>query len=375
MQIERGTWAEINLDAVAHNVKLAKENLRPSTRLCAVVKADAYGHGAVRVAQEAAKAGADFFAVALLQEGIDLREAGIEQPILVLGSMSTQPGVADFVVRYDISHAVFDEERLMLLNEAAVKQGKKAKIHIAVDTGMHRIGVHVKNAGVFAQKAAAYPGIEIEGVFSHFATADAADKEYAALQFERFKKAIREIEAKDIFIPIKHIANSAAITELEQYQMDMVRQGITLYGLHPAHMISCYSGFRPVMTVKAQVSFVKTLPAGCSIGYGRTFTTTRPFSIIATVPIGYADGVNRALSNTGYMLIKGQPAPIVGRVCMDQVMLDVSEIPDVKVGDEVIVFGGTELPFEKVAEWCHTICYEIVCAVSPRVPRVYVRDI
>ncbi len=373
MQIERGTWAEINLDAIAHNVRLAKKNLAPTTKLCAVVKADAYGHGAVRVAREAELAGADFFAVALLQEGIELREAGIEKPILVLGSMSTQPGVADFVVRYDISHAVFDEERLMLLNEAALKQGKKAKIHIAIDTGMHRIGVHTKNAAIFAERAAALPGIEIEGAFSHFATADADDKEYAAQQFRRFREALEAIEARGIHIPIRHIANSAAITELQQYQLDMVRQGITLYGLHPAHMIDCYSDFRPVMTVKAQVGFVKTLPLGCSIGYGRTFTTARPSSI-ATVPIGYADGVSRSLSNKGYMIVKGKAAPIVGRVCMDQVMLDVTDIPDVKVGDEVIVFGGRELPFEKVAEWAHTICYEIICAVSPRVPRVYVRD-
>lgn len=373
MQIERGTWAEINLDAIAHNVQLAKSNLLPDTKLCAVVKADAYGHGAIRIAQEAEKAGADFFAVALLQEAVNLREAGIEKPILALGSMSTQPGVADFAIRYDISQTVFDAERLMLLNEAALKQGKKAKIHIAVDTGMHRIGVQVKDAGLFAHKAAQLPGISIEGVFSHFATADADDKEYAAEQFRRFKEALADIERRGIHIPVKHIANSAAISELGEYQMDMVRQGITLYGLHPAHMIDCYSDFRPAMQVKAQVGFVKTLPIGCSIGYGRTFTTKK-FSTIATVPIGYADGVSRMLSNKGYMIIKDRPAPIVGRVCMDQVMLDVTDIPDVKVGDEVIVFGGVELPFEKVAEWAETICYEIVCAVSPRVPRVYVRD-
>jgi len=371
MLIERGTWAEVNLDAVAHNVQLAKKNLLTTTKLCAVVKADAYGHGAVRVAQEASRAGADFFAVAILQEAIELREAGIEKPILVLGSML--PGVAEYVVKYDISQTVFDEERLMALNYAGLKQGKKAKIHIAVDTGMHRIGVHVKDAGTFAKLAAALPGIEIEGVFSHFATADADDKEYAAYQFHRFHEALKDIEAYGVKIPIRHIANSAAITELERYQIDMVRQGITLYGLHPAHMIDCYSGFRPVMTVKATVSFVKTLPIGCSIGYGRTFTTTRP-SAIATVPIGYADGVNRMLSNKGYMIVKGKKAPIVGRVCMDQVMLDVTDIPDVQVGDEVVVFGGSQLPFEQVAKWCDTICYELICAVSPRVPRVYVRD-
>ena len=194
MHIQRGAWAEINLDAVAHNVQMAKANLKPTTKLCAVVKADAYGHGAVRVAQEAARNGADFFAVALLQEGVKLREAGIETPILVLGSML--PEVAEICVRYDISHAVFDEERLYALNAAALKLHTKAKIHIKIDTGMHRIGVHVRDAGRFAKLAASLPGIYIEGVFSHFATADADDKQYAAYQFERFQEALHLIEAE-----------------------------------------------------------------------------------------------------------------------------------------------------------------------------------
>ncbi len=370
MHIQRGAWAEINLDAVAHNVRAAKAQLRPGTKLCAVVKADAYGHGAIRVAQEAARNGADFMAVALLQEAVALRDAGIDMPILVLGAML--PDVADIVVHYDISHAVFDEERLYALNAAALRQHTKAKIHIKIDTGMHRIGVHVKDAGRFAKLAASLPGIYIEGVFSHFATADADDKDYAAYQFARFQEALRLIEAEGVSVPIKHIANSAAITELEEYQLDMVRQGITLYGLHPAHMIDCYKDFEPVMTVKTLVAFIKTLPAGCTIGYGRTFTTKRE-SKIATIPIGYADGVSRQLSNKGYMLINGEKAPIVGKICMDQIMLDVTDIPDVKVGDEVIVFGGRELPMELVAQWADTICYELICAVSPRVPREYVR--
>lgn len=368
--IDRGAWAEINLDAVAHNVKIAKQNLAKNTKLCAVVKADAYGHGAVAVAREAEKNGADFLAVALLQEGLELREAGITLPILVLGSL--QPGAANVVVQFDISHAVFDEERLYALNDAAVKLNKKAKIHIAIDTGMHRIGVHVKDAGKFAALAASLPGIDIEGIFSHFATADADDKAYAAHQFERFQEALEAIKAEGIKVPLAHIANSAALTELHEYQMDMVRQGITLYGLHPAHMIDCYEDFKPVMTVKSTVSFVKTLPSGSTIGYGRTYTLQRD-SVIATVPVGYADGVNRRLSNVGYMLVNGGKAPIVGRVCMDQVMLDVTDLPLVKVGDEVTVFGGKELPMELVAEWAGTICYELVCSVSPRMPRVYVR--
>ena len=369
--IDRGAWAEINLDAVAHNVQIAKSNLDPHTKLCAVVKADAYGHGAVAVAREAEKNGADFLAVALLQEGLELREAGIRLPILVLGSL--QPGAANVVVQFDISHAVFDEERLYALNEAAVKLNKKARIHIAIDTGMHRIGVHVRDAGEFAAKAAALPGIEIEGVFSHFATADADDKAYAAHQFERFQEALKLIREKGIRVPLAHIANSAALTELREYQMDMVRQGITLYGLHPAHMSDCYKDFEPVMTVKSTVSFVKSLPAGATIGYGRTYTLSRP-SVIATVPVGYADGVNRRLSNVGYMVVGGGRAPIVGRVCMDQVMLDVTDLPPVKAGDEVTVFGGKDLPMELVAQWAGTICYELVCSVSPRMPRRYVRN-
>lgn len=370
MHIQRGSWAEINLDAIAHNVQQAKANLKPGTKLCAVVKADAYGHGAVRVAQEAARNGADFFAVALLQEAVQLRDAGIDLPILVLGSMLTE--VADLVVRYDISHAVFDEERLYALNEAALKQNTKAKIHIKIDTGMHRIGVHVKDAGKFAKLAASLPGIEIEGVFSHFATADADDKQYAAYQFERFQEALRLIEAEGVKISLRHIANSAALTELQEYQLDMVRQGITLYGLHPAHMIDCYKDFEPVMTVKTKVAFLKTLPKGETIGYGRTYTLPRT-TVVATLPIGYADGVSRRLSNKGYMIINGEHAPIIGKVCMDQLMLDVTDIPDVHVGSEVIVFGGRELPMELVAEWADTICYEIICGVSPRVPREYVR--
>ncbi len=369
MHIERGAWAEINLDAVAHNIREARKKLQPGTKLCAVVKANAYGHGDVRVAQEALRSGADFLAVALLQEAIGLRDAGIDQPVLVLGSLL--PEVAELCVRYDVSHAVFDEERLYALNAAALKLHKKAKIHLKIDTGMSRIGVQPCDAGKFAALAASLPGICIEGAFSHFAAADADDKQYAAYQFARFQEALHLIEAEGIHIPIRHIANSAAITELPQYQLDMVRQGISLYGLRPAEN-DCYKNLAPVMTIKAKVSYVKKMPAGATIGYGRTCTLERP-SVIATVPLGYADGVNRRLSNKGYMIINGMHAPIAGRVCMDQTMLDVTDIPGVAVGTEVTVFGGPELPIELVAEWADTIPHEITCNISRRMPREYVR--
>ena len=377
MQIERGAWAEVNLDAIADNVRAAKRILRPETKLCAVVKANAYGHGAVPVACEAERCGADFFAVALPQEGIELRNAGIEKPILILGPMPIMPGVAANIVRYELSQAIFDTERLDKLNRAALRAGKKARVHVTIDTGMSRIGVQPEDAVDFAKKVVSCPGIELEGIFSHFCTADAQDKDYSRLQFERFKSAVDAIEAAGIHIPIKHIANSAALSEMTQYQWDMCRQGITLYGMRPSSVTEGYDegydAFRPAMTVKAQIGYVKDLPAGRTVGYGRTWTARRD-TRLATVLIGYADGLNRLLSNRGYMIVHGRKAPIVGRICMDQAMLDVTDIPDVKVGDEAIVFGGRELPFEKAAQWAETICYELTCNISQRVPRIYVRD-
>ena len=373
MQIDRGTRAEVNLDAIAHNIRTARKNLKETTKLCAVVKANAYGHGAIPVAKACEEAGADWFAVALVQEGIELREAGITKPILVLGAMPARQEIADLCVKYDISHAVFDEERLQLLHEAGLRQGKKAKAHIAIDTGMHRIGVKVEEAAAFAKKVLALDGVEAEGAFSHFSAADVEDKGYAEFQFAQYTKAVTAMEAAGLRIPIKHICNSAGIAELPQYQMDMVRMGITLYGSLPSDIKEPYKDYRPAMVFKTQVAFVKTLPAGRDIGYGRTFTT-RKESVIATVPVGYADGVNRLLSNKSCMVVRGKRAPIAGRVCMDQIMLDVTDIPDVEIGDDVIVYGGPELPAEEVASAAQTISYELFCVLSHRVPRVYVRD-
>ena len=214
MQIDRGTRAEVNLDAIANNIHAARKNLKDTTKLCAVVKANGYGHGALPVAKACDEAGADWFAVAILQEAVELREGGITKPILVLGAMPARPDIADICVKFDISHAVFDEERLTLLNEAGIRQGKQAKIHIALDTGMHRIGVKIEEAAQFALKAKALEGIEIEGAFSHFSHADADDKSYAAFQFAQYTKAVEAIEAAGVKIPVKHICNSAGIAEL-----------------------------------------------------------------------------------------------------------------------------------------------------------------
>ena len=375
MHIQRGAWAEINLDAVAHNVQMAKANLKPTTKLCAVVKADAYGHGAVRVAQEAARNGADFFAVALLQEGVKLREAGIETPILVLGSML--PEVAEICVRYDISHAVFDEERLYALNAAALKLHTKAKIHIKIDTGMHRIGFAPTEENLDEiDKIFELPNIEVTGIFTHFATADEKDKTYTREQFEKFKFMTDGVEARGHKGLIRHCANSGAILDMPELQMDMVRAGIIIYGLYPSTEVSTDVKLVPAMSVKTQVSYVKYLEAGESVGYGRTYFTDKRTKI-ATIPIGYADGYSRRLSNKGRVIINGEYCNIVGNVCMDQCMVDVTNVPDIKVGDEVVIMGKSgdkEVSCEEIANTVGTINYEIVCNVGKRVPRAFVKN-
>jgi alanine racemase len=367
--IKRNVWAEVDLSAIKHNVGETKKILQPDTRLCAVVKANAYGHGAVPVAKAAIEAGADFLAVALTQEALELRLAGIKVPILILGALT--PGHEETVVEYDISQAVPDLKSVERLSAVAVKKGKTAKVHLVIETGMNRIGCKVSEAGDLAAAVMALPNVELEGVFSHFAKADAEDKSYMQQQYDVFVAAIKNIEDKGICIPIKHIANSAAITETPKVHMDMVRQGITLYGLWPSSEVKRDLHYEPAMSLKAQIVFIKEVPLGEKIGYGCTYETTRTTKI-ATLPLGYADGISRKLSNRGYVSIRGCKAPIVGRVCMDQMMVDVTDISNVTEGDEVIIFGGNEISLDTVAEWMETINYEVVCLLSDRIPRRYV---
>jgi len=367
--IKRNVWAEIDLSAIKHNVGETKKILQPDTRLCAVVKANAYGHGAIPVAKAAIEAGADFLAVALTQEALELRLAGIKVPILILGALT--PGHEETVVEYHISQAVPDLKSVERLSAVAVKKGKTAKVHLVIETGMNRIGCKVSEAGDLAAAVMALPNVELEGVFSHFAKADAEDKSYMQQQYDAFVEAIKNIEGKGICIPIKHIANSAAITETPKVHMDMVRQGITLYGLWPSSEVKRDLHYEPVMSLKAQIVFIKEVPPGEKIGYGCTYETTRTTKI-ATLPLGYADGISRKLSNRGYVSIRGCKAPIVGRVCMDQMMADVTDIPNVREGDEVIIFGGNEISIDTVAQWMETINYEVVCLLSDRIPRRYV---
>lgn len=365
---ERPVWSEIDLTAVKKNVEVIKSSLKPQVKFCAVVKADAYGHGAVPVAGAVLSAGADRLAVALLSEAVELRQAGFLAPIQVLGY--TPPHQARTVAAYNIAQTVYSLEAARALAAAGLESGKPVKIHIKIDTGMGRIGILPESAGDFASAVTNMPGIELEGVFSHFATADAADKTYAKEQYARFEEALKRISTRGIKVPIRHMANSAATLEMPETHLDMVRPGIILYGLWPAAESKRSIELMPAMQLKAQVAHVKTVGAGASISYGRTYTA-RSERRIATLPIGYADGWTRLLSGKADVFIHGRRAPLVGRICMDQCMVDVSSIPAVETGDTAILFGIPELPADEVAAVIGTINYELVCMVSKRVPRVY----
>jgi len=366
---ERSVWAEIDLGAIAHNVGQIKKVTAHNAQICAVVKADAYGHGAVAVARTVLQAGADRLAVAILNEALELRRAGFRVPILILGY--TPAWQARIVVDQDITQTIFDLDAAQALSAAAVAVGKMVNVHIKIDTGMGRIGIRPEDAGAFAAAVAALPGIRIEGAFSHFATADSRDKSFTHEQYKQFTAGLAYIEAQGIPIPIRHIANSAAILELPHMHLDMVRAGIILYGLWPSDEVAQTIELRPAMKFKAQVGFTKDMPADRGISYGQTYFTEKP-SRIATLPVGYADGWSRLFANKASVSIRGQRAPLVGRVCMDQCMIDVSHIPGVVPGDEALLFGGVDLPVEEVARHMGTINYEIVCMVSKRVPRLYI---
>lgn len=364
----RPVWAEVDLAAIKHNVKEIKKCIEPGVKFCAVVKADAYGHGAVAVARAVLSAGADRLAVAILDEAIALRQAGFLVPIQILGYTPTYQ--ARTVAGYDIAQTVYSLDAVRALSAAGLDTGKKVKLHIKIDTGMGRIGILPAEAGEFAAAVSDLPGVEIEGVFSHFATADAADKTYAQEQYASFEEALARIQAKGIHIPIRHIANSAATLEMPGTHLDMVRPGIILYGLWPSAEVRRCIELRPAMRLKAQIAHVKTVPAGTSISYGRTYRASCERKI-ATLPIGYADGWSRLLSGRTNVLIHGQRAPLVGRICMDQCMADVSDIATVEAGDTATLFGVPELSTDEVAGILGTINYELVCMMGKRVPRTY----
>lgn len=368
-------WAEIDLGAVAHNISEIRRVTTPSASVMAVVKANGYGHGAVEVSKTALENGAGWLGVARVAEGAALREAGIEAPILILGFIP--PEQSWEVVRYRFSQAVYTKDMVKSLSDAAAREGMRAKVHLKVDTGMGRLGwVAGPEAIREILEIAVIPNIEIEGIFTHFAAADSFDKRYTLEQFSRFVGLIESLRKKGLEFPIKHAANSAALMELTETHLDMVRAGITVYGLYPSDEVDRQIiKLRPAMALKARVAYVKEVPAGFKISYGCTYTTGRP-TVIATLPLGYADGYSRLLSSKGEALLHGCRAPVVGRVCMDQFMVDVGHIPGVKIGDEAVLIGRQgeeEISADEVAAKLGTINYEVTCMVSYRVPRVYIR--
>lgn len=365
----RPAWAEVNLQALRHNYREIRKQLADGVKMCAVVKANAYGHGAAAVARIALEEGAEYFAVAALSEGIELRQAGFTTPILVLGLID--PKDARDVVDYNLTQVVCEENLARALSAEAQKQGKPVKVHLKVDTGMGRIGVRPEEIGALAASIKEMPGIIIEGMFSHFATADLRDKTYTRQQLAAFRTAMAEVEKQGVKLSVRHIAESAAILEIPEAHFDMVRAGIIQYGLWPSEEVTHPIDLQPVMRLKAKVTWVKTLKVGESIGYGRKFVAERE-SRIATLPLGYADGYLRLYTKHGHVMIHGAKAPFVGGGCMDQMMVDVTDIPDVRIGDEAVLFGTPELTIDEVAGWGESINYEVPCLIGARVPRVYI---
>jgi len=370
-------WAEIDLDAIAHNVREIRKITGPRVEIMGVVKADAYGHGVREVVRTLLENGVTQLAVSMLDEAIQIRQMGINVPILVLSY--TDPVRAEEIVHYGITQTVFSHDLAKALSEAAVKLGKSARVHIKIDTGMTRVGFMPGYSAVkHIMEIGKLPGVVIEGLFTHFASADEKDPEYTKLQFERFISLCNELGRVGIHVPVKHVCNSAATIQFPEMHLDMVRPGIILYGLYPSNEVDKHKiSLKPAMSLKANVIFVKDVEKGVCISYGRTFKTARP-SKIATIPIGYADGYTRLLSNKGKVLINGEFAPIVGRICMDQCMIDVTDLKsEVKVGDEVVLFGrqgDKSIEVEEVADLIGTINYELVCIVGKRLPRVYLKD-
>ncbi len=373
-QTTKRTWAEISLPNLDHNSR-ALRGMRPrGCRFLGVVKANAYGHGAIPVAKKLEELGAEYLAVACLDEAVELRRAGIAAPILILGPTPVE--FAGELLHYDLTQSVQDLNAARALSAAAVQADKPLKIHIKADTGMSRLGFlcDEKHADASVEeivKACSLPGLEAEGIFTHFANAD-GDESYTMCQLTRFLDAVDKLRAQGVEFKIRHCAASAAVLNYPCTHLDLVRPGIALYGHYPDP--SCQGldgpGLLPVMTLKTRVAAVRALPAGTCIGYGCTHTLTRD-SRIAVLPIGYADGLERLLSNRGEMLVHGQRVPILGRVCMDLCMVDVTDLPAVQAGDEATVFGP-ELPLEEKADTVGTIQYELLCGIAPRVPRVYI---
>lgn len=369
----RPTWAEIDLGAIAHNIKLIKDYVGSETRVMAVLKADGYGHGAGAVARAALRAGAEYLGVATPDEAVELREGGIRGPILVMGPCL--PGCSeDKMVELDITQTVCTLEQAEATERAAARRGKRALVHIKVDTGMGRLGVPAGEGADFIARVRNYPHLEIEGLFTHFAAADEGDKSYTWEQYKRFMKLVEELEERGLGVPpLKHVCNSAALLDLPEMHLDMVRPGALLYGFHPGPHVVKRLPLQPALSLKSRIVFLKGVEAGARLSYGLTYTAARA-TRIATIPIGYADGYRRLFSNRSEVLVRGRRAPVVGRVCMDQCLIDVGQIPAVAIGDEVTLIGrqgDEEITAIELADLAGSLAIDLTCGIGKRVPRLY----
>ncbi len=368
----RTNYCEIDLDAIRHNVGVMRACLQPGVNLLAVVKADGYGHGAAQAARAALCAGASMLAVAIPEEGEALRQAGVDAPILVLGGIEGE--AAEAVAKNRLTQVVFDEARIRALSRAGEKLGCTAQVHLKLDTGMGRIGVRTaQEAQALTRLIDSLPGIELTGCFTHMATADEDDGAGTQAQIARFAALCEAIAAVHPGRITRHAANTASIFRYPQAHFDMVRGGIALYGYSPAAGIA---GLKPAMRWIARAVYVKTIAPGDRVSYGGLFTAERPTRVM-TVPVGYADGYRRGLTGKGCVLVRGQRAKILGRVCMDQIMVDVTDIPGAAAGDEVVLLGAQGddcIDADEMAAWLDTISYEVICSPSARVPRVYLHE-
>jgi alanine racemase len=365
---DRPTVATVDLNALSHNYQEVVRRIG-DRKVLAVVKAQAYGHGAIPVSRRFVELGSHMLGVALVEEGRDLRDAGITAPILVMAPVF--PEQAEVIVNAKLTPVVYTLAIARALSDAVVRAGRTLAIHVKIDTGMGRIGLSPEEALDFIVAAAKLPGLAVEGLMTHFADADLRDKAFASAQMDRFESLIRSLGEKGIAIPLRHAANSAAVLEYDRALLTMVRPGLMLYGYNPLES-GVSADLRPVMSLVTRIAFVKKVPAGVPISYGRTFITKRE-SLIATIPIGYADGYSRGLSNKGEAIVRGGRVPVAGRVCMDMTMLDVTGVPGIAVGDEVVLIGagGNErITADDIAAKTNTIAYEVLCGISGRVPRI-----
>ena len=376
-------WAEIDLNAVAHNVRELRRITDHNAILMAVVKANAYGHGMIEIAQTALANGAEILGAARLEEGIKIRKAGIKAPVLIFGH--TPCVLAQKLFKFDLIQTVSSLDSAVQLSEIASLNKKKIRVHLKVDTGMGRLGV-LPDSNIFADQVscnraltdvkamAMLPGLELEGIYTHFATADYKDKSFAKKQFKILIDFIDMLHKEGIDFKLKHAANSAAVIDMPETHLDMVRAGISIYGLYPSdHVDKTGIALKPAMSFKTRIVYLKKVPAGFKVSYGSTYTTKAP-TTIATISAGYADGLNRLLSSNGRVLIRGSTAPIIGRICMDLTMVDVGQIPGVKINDEAVIFGtqgDASITVDEIALSLKTINYEVVSTITDRTERIY----